>query len=184
MLEIAEPLHDRVWTDHARFLSGSISLCHGDWRSVISNVEKLTAADSIARYNGYKPMTMCHTGDFKQVRDCLDDMIAGTEPRWLDRYNWILVVAFMSHVTNDTERLAEIEAEAILALSDNNLPDRFRANFQYALAVAAILEVDPAKAAQSYASMLPSRNTVIRAAPISIDRLLGGLAQIRCEFRG
>lgn len=181
MLEIAEHMHDRVWTDHARFLSGSISLCHGDWQSVISNAEKLTAPDSIARYSSYKPMAMCQTGDFEQARDCLDDMLTGKNPRWFDRYNWILVVAFMSHMTNDTERLAEIEAEAILGLSDNDLPDRFRANFQYALAVAAILEVDPAKAAQSYNSMLPSRNTVIRAAPLSIDRALGDLAQIMGE---
>jgi DNA-binding CsgD family transcriptional regulator len=178
MLEIAESLHDRVWTDHARFLSGSISLCVGDWQTVISNVEKLTAPDSIARYSGYKAMALCHAGDFEQARAWLDDMITGNEPRWLDRYNWILGMAFMSLITNDTERLAEIEAESILGLSDNGLPDRFRVNFQYALAVASILEVDPAKAAQSYDSMLPFRNTFIRAAPLSIDRVLGDLAQI------
>ena len=55
--------------------------------------------------------------------------------------------------------------------------ERDRATFHYELAVVAILENDPAKAAKSYDSLLPFRNTIITYTP-PIDRTLGELAQI------
>ena len=182
MVALAETLRGRFWITSALRFRGHIDLAQGNWQVARGFSDRALAMQPNEPRHLYTRMILEHqVGEISRGQIYLDRLRDAVR---LTPGEANADLAFMSgavlslvRTTDMTGHLDAPVAAAEAVLSSPSLSPIFTIMTRVGLGLLASWRGDLASAEEQYAAMVPCRNTLGGSLPISVDRVLGLLAQ-------
>ena len=179
---LAEKLRDRGLEVTSKMNDHILSAVIGDWEKAREfNDRGLVIAERDSRVLSIRVSLEYETGNFDRGKGFLDRMIAGLQATGpgptLENAFAAALIPIAGRITGDHRDLDVAESAAKAVLSSPSAIPIVTIYSQAGLALIAVLRNDSVAAAEVYAQMYDSNESLLAGVMMTIDRILGLLAQ-------
>lgn len=182
MLTLAEKLRRREELAEAHFMNARISRLEGDWRTARDMTDRgLAVSPMEPNLLGIRALLECEIGEFSQGEAHLERLLEASRlvppgPNFESSVS-ALAIPLVAGITGVADRSDVAQAAAAAVLSSPYATALHAVPARAGLALIAVQRDDAAAAAEQHATLESYRGIMLQLVSVSIDRVLGLLAQ-------